>query len=283
MFKKMYLLLVLCLMFNVAHSQHMVFKPVYQSDATYQSTSINTSTSNIDFEASIEKINEMKAQGVKMPMQATNTSTIKSRIITGPKQQNGNIGARMHFDTFDLETQIGGQTQNDRNPLVGMTVIGHYDADGVFNVEDIEGTDYAKELIPVMSTVLRQVQQGFTFPEHAIKIGDTFQNVIPLSIPVSGGSSIDLKLITDLTLIKISNGKAIFATVQTAEMDISEPRFSMTAKGSGTGTCEYDLKNNYLSKVNSDLDMDMSMQMDSTTAVIIKTQIKSLTNVSMQP
>ena len=62
----------------------------------------------------------------------------------------------------------------------------------------------------VLKTTLENVQQAIKFPEKPMKVGESFNSEIPMTIPMEGMNPISVKINMEYLLTEIKDGKAFF-------------------------------------------------------------------------
>ena len=83
-------------------------------------------------------------------------------------------------------------------------------------------------------------------------------------------------------LTEIKDGKAFFDIKQTVGLDMSQEQLNVIASGTGTGTSEFDIKENYLTKYKSELPMDMTIKVNEKMTMKMKMTTTSEQNVVIE-
>ena len=93
-----------------------------------------------------------------------------------------------------------------------------------------------------------------------MKIGDEFTQDIPMSIPIAGASPLNLVITTIYKLKSISNNMATFDTKNKVALDANLDQGTAVASGDGTGVMEFDMKQSYVSRFKSVMQMNFEVQ-----------------------
>ena len=129
---------------------------------------------------------------------------------------------------------------------------------------------------------METVQKQIDFPEEKIYVGDTFTNEIPMSIPMQGMNPMEIVVNTVYTLKKVENNIAYFDLTQALTLDTEQEAMKMSATGSGTGNCEYSIKDKWLVKYESDLPMNLSLEMNAMMSMKMKMDTQTILTVSVE-
>ena len=163
-----------------------------------------------------------------------------------------------------------------------MQIIGKYNSENKFKIDSITGEGVTDQIRTVMSSTLENIQQQIVFPEEEIKIGDTFENEIPMTIPMQGMNPMEIIVKTKYFLKEIESDIAFFDTEQSITLDTVQEQMNMTASGSGKGTCQFNIKDGYLIQYETDLPMDLSMTMNEMMSMKMKMKTKTVSKVTVK-
>ena len=177
---------------------------------------------------------------------------------------------------------ISGKTTTEEKPYSGMKILGKYDIENKFKIDTIIGDKVSQQMRNVLKTTLESVQQAIEFPEKPMKVGESFNSEIPMTIPMEGMNPISVKINMEYLLTEIKNGKAFFDIKQTVGLDISQEQLNVVASGTGTGISEFDIKENYLTKYKSKLPMDMTIKVNEKMTMKMKITTTSEQNVVIE-
>ena len=124
------------------------------------------------------------------------------------------------------------------------------------------GGSLSPQLKGMNSNLMEQLTQQIDFPESPLQVGDQFTTEKPMSIPSPAMKPMETNIKTTYVLNKIKAGTAYFTFEQEISLESEQEGFSINAKGSGTGSCEYDINDQYVSYLKSELPMLVTMDMN---------------------
>lgn len=254
-----FLLLTSTLSFS---QQSITFKNEFQPNKTYTTKTVTTTYSEVEIIADEELKEQLKNNGFSTPMVTEGEINTTIIIKTHQRKLNGDIEATLEYDEMSSTNTINGETKTENLPFVGMKIKGKYDRDSKLYIDSIIGDNVTEEMKSILLTTIESMQQSIDFPDKEMKVGDTFNSDIPMSIPMPGMNPIEIVIKTDYLLTKIKKGKAYFDFDQSIElgMDIEEMNFS--ASGSGVGNAIFDIKESSLTDYFSEIPMKMIMEIN---------------------
>lgn len=243
-------LLVFCL--NSYSQNELTFKVRYSPETTYSQTIVQTSESNMTFIGSEEFLQKLKDKGVQNPM-VTNTSTTSEMDF-----KTGKLDSHKYFP---LTMEFVKTTNSNGKKIIpdGTMIYGHGTLENMPELDSIvsEGLDneFKKGLLHTLKSTFSQI----SFPIKKLKVGDSFSQESPLSIPVAG-TTVEMAIVTNYKLISILNNLGNFDVTQTYTMRSTISNNDITAAGSGIGKIVYDIKNNFLLKFQTTGELEMNMK-----------------------
>lgn len=270
MLKKTSLTLFISTSFFCFTQESVIFDNKVKPKKEYKTLVVSNSYAEIDFLGDEETMRMLKEQGVELPITSESTSNSTTIITTQKSSKNGEIPATFKYGEITAFTTTNGETKREDNPYTGAIIIGRYDLNNKFNVEQVKGENLTEQMKNTLITTLESVQQAIDFPDKPMKVGDTFHSDVPMSIPIEGFNAINMKIKTDYFLKEIVKNTAFFEIEQEIVMDMSQEEISILANGSGSGTAEYNIEQSYLTKYNSTLPMEMSIDMGDGTTMKVK-------------
>ncbi|WP_339608263.1 hypothetical protein [uncultured Roseivirga sp.] len=282
MIKKLtFVLLILTSMASWAQ-ESVVFKTKFKPNKKYKTQVKTTSYTEIEFIADQEIMDRLKSQGVELPIITESETNMSTDIITHELDKNGEFTATMEYGKMISNTTINGKTTTEEKPYSGMKILGKYDVDNKFKVDSIIGEKVSQQMRTVLKTTLESVQQAIKFPEKPMKVGETFTSEIPMTIPMEGMNPISVKIDIEYLLTEIKEGKAFFNIKQTVGLDMSQEQLNIIASGTGAGTAQFDIKENFLTKYQSELSMSMTIKINEKMTMKMKSTTTSEHNVVIE-
>jgi hypothetical protein len=281
--RKLVLVGVLVLMSVSIWSQEgFQFEIKVKPNTTY-TTQVESSTDGIiDIIADDTILEQMKASGMETPMTMQQQSNITMVSKTSTKNSDGNIAAIMTYEKVKSDIVVNGKAMNQPSPLDSMQIMGKFNSENKFEVDSIVGSSLNDQLRSTIAQTMETVQKQIDFPEEKIYVGDTFTNEIPMSIPMQGMNPMEIVVNTVYTLKKVENNIAYFDLTQALTLDTEQEAMKMSATGSGTGNCEYSIKDKWLVKYESDLPMNLSLEMNAMMSMKMKMDTQTILTVSVE-
>lgn len=281
--RKLVLVGVLILMSVSIWSQEgFQFEIKVKPNTTY-TTQVESSTDGIiDIIADDTILEQMKASGMETPMTMQQQSNITMVSQTSTKNSDGNISATMTYEKVKSDIVVNGKAMNQPSPLDSMQIMGKFNSENKFEVDSIVGSSLNDQLRSTIAQTMETVQKQIDFPEEKIYVGDTFTNEIPMSIPMQGMNPMEIVVNTVYTLKKVENNIAYFDLTQALTLDTEQEAMKMSATGSGTGSCEYSTKAKWLVKYESDLPMNLSLEMNAMMSMKMKMDTQTILTVSVE-
>lgn len=282
MIKNLTFVLLLLISIRSFAQESVTFKIEFKPNKTYSTQLKTISYTEIEFVADQEIIDRIKGRGVELPMITESETNMATYIITQNFDKNGELPATIEYGKMTSTTIIGGKTTTEEKPYSGMKILGKYDIESKFKVDTIIGNKVSQQMRDVLKTTLENVQQAIKFPEKSLKVGETFNSEVPMTIPMEGMNPISIKIKMEYLLTEIKDGKAFFDIKQTIGLDMSQEQFNVIASGTGTGTSEFDIKENYLTKYKSEVPIDMTIKVNEKMTMKLKMAITSEQNVVIE-
>jgi hypothetical protein len=125
-----------------------------------------------------------------------------------------------------------------------VIVYGHVGADGKLNADSVGGSKLKDTSQKKMEQMINAFQNKIKFPDHPMRIGDTFVQDMPFNLP-GAGNGLEANAKATYKLVNITDGKAYFDVEQNMDMSIPIKGESITLTGSGGGKLVYDIKNSF--------------------------------------
>lgn len=264
--KNLLLLSLIAILFNACgQTTEVVFDTKFQPNLEYTTEMVTTSKNKVNFTGPQEQINNIKASGIELPMITEGSTSMTSTITTYELKEDSIFKAKMTYDKVkSIQVQNGKQTEKE-SPIAGMEIEGFYNSLNKFKIDTIisDKIDYATR--QTLTYTLESVQNQINFPDYPLSVGDSFEQEIPMNIPVAGISNVGIILKTTYELASINGDIAAFDFEQDIQLNMNIEQTNVSATGSGTGTSNFDIGQNFITKYESDLTIVLEMQVEELT------------------
>lgn len=202
---------------------------------------------------------EMETSGMKSPITMLLKQDMLTTTKTGQQRPDKKIPLTVTYDKMDITTTIAGNEMNQPNPFADVEIRGTTTGDGKISIDTITGNinDAVKASL---RTMVNNIQGNIKFPEKELAIGDSFDQDVPLVVPVAQ-MQIKMKIHVKSTLKDIKDNKAIFDMKQDISLDMSmmDSNGNVNGNGNGTGIMIFDMKNKMLDRTESDIHYLLNM------------------------
>jgi hypothetical protein len=275
--KKIISLLLLVAITSCTQGQEVIFKSRFLPEKEYFTSSSTDSKNILNVSGPEERILKMKENGFVFPIESITQTQIQTEMKNGEKQDDESFLYTMLYKSINTTTIQNGKKEEKENPMTGLVVEGKYKSGGqveVLNIISDKVNDATKNII---KSSLETVTQSIPFPEEPMKIGDSFNQVIPMTIPVADLASVNVIISTTYTLEEINNNFAYFNLYQEIKLNMDQESAEITADGKGTGKAIYNTKFNFVKDYGTDLEMKISVGVEDlifTNELVTKTSQK---------
>ena len=264
-FKFILLLFITSASLVFGQEKRYFFKYEYHPNSKYLIKYKTDMDGGYKFVGSKEVIDKIGMDGVKM----TINSDIESAISTQKKQGN-NVPFILEYTKYFYKAEINGETVNRKIPLQGVKLIGDIVNGKKMEVKNVEG-NINEDTKKILIESIKQFSAIDTdFPKEGLKIGDSFDMVIPYKQSTQMGD-IEMKMNIKYTLLKVEKEEAYFDMLVDFVMgDKNVKNMDLSASGDGKGFLLFDMKNNYFTSQNIDMTINLKL----------KTELLTLENTS---
>ncbi|RIW17492.1 hypothetical protein D0X99_07150 [Algoriphagus lacus] len=257
--KKFFSLLLLVAITSGTKGQEVSFRSRFLPEKEYLTTSSTDSKNIMNISGPEERILKIKENGFEFPIESITQTQIQTEMKNGEKQEDESFLYTILYKSINTTTIQNGNKEERENPMTGLIVEGKYNRDGqveVLNIISDKVNDATKNII---KSSLETVTQNIPFPEDPMKIGDSFNQVIPMTIPVADLASVNIIISTTYTLDEVKDTIAYFNLNQKIELNMDQETAAIKAEGKGIGKAIYDTKYNFLKDYGTDLKMKISV------------------------
>ena len=264
-FKLVLLLFITSASLVFGQEKRYFFKYEFQPNSKYLIKYKTDMDGEYKFVGSKEVIDKIGMDGVKM----TINSDIESAISTQKKQGN-NVPFILEYTKYFYKAEINGETVNRKIPLQGVKLIGDIVNGKKMEVKNVEG-NIDEDTKKILTESIKQFSAIDTdFPKEGLKIGDSFDVVVPYKQSTQMG---DIEMIMNIKykLLKVEKEEAYFDMLVDFVMgDKNVKNMDLSASGDGKGFLLFDMKNNYFTSQNIDMTINLKL----------KTELLTLENTS---
>ena len=264
-FKLVLLLFITSASLVFGQEKRYFFKHEFQPNSKYLIKYKIDMDGGYKFVGNKEVLDKIGMDGVKM----TINSDIESAISTQKKQGN-NVPFILEYTKYFYEAEINGEKVNRKIPLQGVKLIGDIVNGKKMEVKNVEG-NIDEDTKKILIESIKQFSAIDTdFPKEGLKIGDSFDVVVPYKQSTQMGD-IEMKMNIKYTLLKVEKEEAYFDMLVDFVMgDKNVKNMDLSASGDGKGFLLFDMKNNYFTSQNIDMTINLKL----------KTELLTLENTS---
>lgn len=264
-FKLVLLLFITSASLVFGQEKRYFFKYEFQPNSKYLIKYKTDMDGGYKFVGSKEVIDKIGMDGVKM----TINSDIESAISTQKKQGN-NVPFILEYTKYFYKAEINGETVNRKIPLQGVKLIGDIVNGKKMEVKNVEGNIDENTKKILIESIKQFSAIDTDFPKEGLKIGDSFDVVVPYKQSTQMGD-IEMKMNIKYTLLKVEKEEAYFDMLIDFVMgDKNVKNMDLSASGDGKGFLLFDMKNNYFTSQNIDMTINLKL----------KTELLTLENTS---
>lgn len=264
-FKLVLLLFITSASLVFGQEKRYFFKYEFQPNSKYLIKYETDMDGRYKFVGSKEVIDKIGMDGVKM----TINSDIESAISTQKKQGN-NVPFILEYTKYFYKAEINGETVNRKIPLQGVKLIGDIVNGKKMEVRNVEGNINEDTKKILIESIKRFSAINTDFPKEGLKIGDSFDVVVPYKQSTQMGD-IEMKMNIKYKLLKVEKEEAYFDMLIDFVMgDKNVKNMDLSASGDGKGFLLFDMKNNYFTSQNIDMTINLKL----------KTELLTLENTS---
>lgn len=256
------------------NTPQIVFKYQYLPNKTYVTQSINSTTMNMDLE------------GVTPNTMRFNTNMeMVANITTGSANKNNDIPITMFYDKSIMSMEMNGKKmEQPTSALANLKMNGWVKGGSLLQIDSITGIPKKDETTKkTMLEMTNKLQHSIKFPERPIKIGDTFNIVMPFTMPMQNVGNMTMNMNTNYLVKEIKEGKAYLDIKQTIAMDLDMVKEQgMKATGNGAGTLIYDIDKHFVTQIDMDSKMQMNINSPNGKKILMDMNVKTSSKTSIK-
>lgn len=253
-YRSLLLLLLIGITQASSAQKKVLLKMAFTPDKTYKTEIVNLMDMEMNVKGDSAMLAQIQASGMQLPIIMKMNQVLGTTTKAGAERADKKVPLLMTFDKMEVSQTVGGQeSTQDNNPFANAIIEGTALEDGKIAIDTIKG-----EIDNALKTSLRQtvntMQANIKYPKEELKIGDSFDQEMPMSIPIPEAN---MKMIIAIKYIlkEIKDDKAIFDLKQTISMDVNRTDKNSNANGigNGTGTMTYNISKKIAEESVSDI------------------------------
>ncbi len=263
--KKVLLITIMASFVSLVIAQKSVtFKMKYLPNHNYDMAMNMAMNFKVNLSGNDDIISKLESQGITQPLNADVKMDMGGNTKTGNAAADGTFPMTMNIKLNNVSVQLSGKDIPIPTDKIktNTTIYGHSDVNGKLKADSVTGSvkDTASKKI---AQLMNSIQNKIKFPDHPLKVGDTFTQDLPLNIPMSQSSDSEAAVKAVYKLVSIANGNAVFEVTQTVDMKLNIQQATLTIAGTGAGTVTYSIKNSFPTDYKSKLDLKIDGQFSS--------------------
>ena len=264
-FKLVLLLFITSVSLVFGQEKKYFFKHEFQPNSKYLIKLKTDMDGGYKFVGSKEVIDKIGMNEVEMKMNMNMGSTISTQ-----KKQDNKIPFVLEYTDYISEAEINGEKVNRKIPIQGVKLSGDIINGKKMEVKNVEG-NINEDTKKILIESIKQFSAIDTdFPKEGLKIGDSFDVVVPYKQSTRMGD-IEMKMNIKYKLLKVEKEEAYFDMLIDFVMgDKNFKNMDLSASGDGKGFLLFDMKNNYFTSQNIDMTINLKL----------KTELLTLENTS---
>jgi hypothetical protein len=204
---------------------------------------------------------------IAMKMSSNSTST----IATGKADAGNVLPFKFSSKVNDTKLTMNGQDMpSAQMPNTTMEFYGKYLPTGRMQIDSVIGKKTDDSLKSMLNKMIDMVINGVKFPDHPLKVGETFVQEMPFSLPLPGvGGNNNMTVKVNYKLLSIANNTAVFDLTETMDFTIDMAAQGQTVQmkmnGLGTGSLNYDITKQFFSTMTTNMNMTFNMNVGAMT------------------
>lgn len=245
--------------YTVFAQESVVLKSTLPPNSVFEMITKTESSGVMTFKGDKKFEKELKKSG--QPSEITmSTNSLMQVTATTLSPINEQIPFIFSYDKIERTgTSNGVETRNDNQNFQGLKVYGKFGENDI-TIDKYEGPNLDEASKKILSSVVEQMVKGNKLPNNELKIGDSFTQELPMSLPLENVGSLSAKAIVTYALKSIANNEANFDLKNEIVMDMDSPsEFKMEATGNGVGNMVYSIKDELIKSMVSEMTMNMNV------------------------
>lgn len=245
------------------------FKSQYFPNKKYEIENYTNSKSYINFEGDEGFVNALKEKGIELPI-ISESSIIAISETETKVQTNNNLPYITQYKKVTKTQNVNGTETTVPDTLEGSRIYGFFENGKNVKIDSIQSDILDIETKRILKDVIEKTTENINYPDKPLKIGDAFEQNIPMEFPLANLGEISFIINTKYVLKEVRDKNAYFNTTIDFILTSQIPEVKLESYGSGTGIVEYNIKDKLTTKNSSKYTLEMIAIKDN-----LKIQIKS--------
>ena len=242
--------IIILISLNSCGQEKYEFESKINPEKTYMLSMNTSSTNKVKYLTDKPELKDKTAE--------SNNSTKMTRITTTERlMDNGNFPATLEYGKI-TSTVNGNETLN---PMSGTVVKGIY-SDNKLKVEEVISDDLDKKTKDGIKNALENVKPDIDFPEEPLKIGDSFEHQMPMTIPIKGTNPVKVDILKIFTLKSVKENIATFDLKEKIQLSTQIEQKNVVAKGDGNGIVKFDINENQIIENNATFTIELNVKIN---------------------
>ena len=257
--KKVLYLILLLSAFTAQAQQNVAFKIKYLPNHSYDGTVTLGMVFHVNLSGDSAIISKIASQGITQPIAMNMNMKMSGNTKTGAVAAGQMFPITIKYKFDDMTAELNGNSVPIPTDKLGegVSIYGHAGANGRIQADSIGGKKNADTSQENVKKLMNAIQKEIKYPDHPMQIGETFNQDMPMNIPVAG-NNIDMDAKSVYKLVSIANGNAYFDVQQSMNMTIPVAGVTITIVGTGTGKLVYSIKDNFATDFSSNLSLKVN-------------------------
>jgi hypothetical protein len=252
-------------LFSVAQ-EGIDLKIHFEPETDYRQLMVMKTNSIIKYSGSADAMIYLNEIGVDNPTEFEQGISIETLFSTGVEDSTG-------FFPIEIEYINSDNGQGDKILPNGTKIYGIGSTNEKPILHSISSSDLSEEYKQTLLQTIQNLMQQINFPEKYLSIGESFELITPLTIPIAD-VSIDMIITSNYKLNSIENNLANFEIDQDITMISEIMEYQAFATGKGKGFMLYDINAKNISDLKTEMEMILNVDFG---GIIMDLNQKSLT------
>jgi predicted transcriptional regulator len=239
----------------------ILFKVVQKENKHYRSSTTLTTESKINYQADESFLSRLKEKGVHLPIVVKQHQIFIMSTSTGEKNSDGKIPFSGKLDSIESTQYINDKLQDKSNSASFDTTFGmsgFYDNDSTI-INEIHGRNIAPSMKEALKNTISQTLKSVKFPKKPIRVGESFSQSVPISIPVQGVMEVKMIMLITYTLKDLNLQFGYFDIIQDYSLTSDMDSAKVSMAGNGHGKMIYDRTEHQMTSMTTQSSVEMKV------------------------